>query len=85
MNREKRLQLGLEAQRFVLDKWSAVAVARRFLQLLEGDIPEEWWLEPSDVTYLEGWGQSDECSQQNIQHSGNVRSGVESLSIESPA
>lgn len=80
VNREKRLQLGVEAQRFVHEKWSAVAVARRFLRLIEGDIPEEWWLDPCTVTYLEGVGQTVECSQSNIRQMV-ARSGVDSLQL----
>lgn len=80
VNRNKRLQLGVEAQRFVHEKWSAVAVARRFLRLIEGDIPEEWWLDPGTVTYLEGFGQPVERTQENIRQMV-LRFGVESLQL----
>jgi hypothetical protein len=46
--------LGLAAQNFVQQKWNAVEVAMRFMCLIKADIPDEWWLDPNDVVYLEG-------------------------------
>jgi hypothetical protein len=63
---EQRERLGREAQAFVRSKWNAAEVARRYLCLIEGNIPEEWWLNPKDVVYLEGGGQSMSKSQQTI-------------------
>lgn len=51
-----RIRLGKEAQRFVQEKWSAVEVARRYLRIIEGDIPDEWWFNPRQARYLEGFG-----------------------------
>jgi len=80
IHREERLRLGMEAHKFVLEKLSPAQVARRYLRLIEGDIPQEWWLDPSTVTYLEGWGQPVERTQENIRHM--VASlGVESLQL----
>ena len=53
-----RERIGLEAQAFVRDKWIATEVARRYLRLIEDDIPSDWWLDPKSVVYLEGCGQS---------------------------
>lgn len=51
-----RIRLGKEAQRFVQEKWSAVEVAKRYLRIIEGDIPDEWWFDPRQTLYLEGFG-----------------------------
>lgn len=66
LNKECRDRLGTEAQQFVQKRWNAVEVAKRYLRLIEGNIPEEWWLEPNAVTYVEGCGQSDALSKENI-------------------
>lgn len=50
---------GKAAQRFVEDKWSSRAVAERFLRILKGDIPEDWWIDPSRVAYVHGSGMSN--------------------------
>lgn len=80
VNREERLRLGTEAQRFVREKWSPAEVARRYLRLIKGDIPEEWWLDPNSVTYLEGGGQPVERTQENIRQMV-AEFGVESLQL----
>lgn len=66
VNRHWRLQLGQEAMRFAREKWCAQEVSKRFLRLIEGDIPTDWWVDPHQVVYLEGVGQSIDQSQQNI-------------------
>lgn len=63
---EARMQLGEAAQRFVQEKWSAVEVAKRYLRIIEGDIPDEWWLDPRQVLYLEGIGQPVERTKEVI-------------------
>jgi glycosyltransferase involved in cell wall biosynthesis len=60
MNEEERVRLGMEAQRFVREKWNLEAVARRYLQVIRGDIPSEWWVEPRAIFYLWGFGQPEE-------------------------
>jgi glycosyltransferase involved in cell wall biosynthesis len=80
VNREKRLQLGAEAQRFVRSNWSAAAVAHRYLRLINDDIPEAWWLDPSTVTYLEGMGQPVERTQKIIRQMV-AGFGIESLQL----
>jgi glycosyltransferase involved in cell wall biosynthesis len=66
VNREERLRLGAEAQMFVRKKWNTAEVARRYLRVIEGDVPDYWWLDPRSVTYLEGAGQPIERSKENI-------------------
>ncbi len=48
--------LGRKAERFVKEQWSAAAVAERYHRIIEGDIPEKWWFDPKNITYLHGWG-----------------------------
>lgn len=77
---EARSQLGKEAQRFVQEKWSAVEVAKRYLRIIEGDIPNEWWLDPRQVLYLEGVGQSVEQTKKIVREMVEVY-GKESLQL----
>jgi hypothetical protein len=80
VNREKRLQLGVKAQGFVRANWNTTAVARRYLRLIEGDIPEKWLLDPKSVVYLEGCGQPVERTQEIIRRMV-AKFGVESLQL----
>lgn len=80
LNHEERLQLGAKAYKFVHDKWNIVEIARRYLRLIEGDIPEDWWLDPNTITYLEGCGQPIERTKENIRQL--VKNyGIESLQL----
>nr|WP_298113645.1 hypothetical protein [uncultured Pseudomonas sp.] len=53
---EFRQQLGEQARQFVLSRWSLAGVAGRYLQLLNDDIPSQWWCDPAAVRYLSGCG-----------------------------
>lgn len=66
VNKEERVLLGKEASEFVRSKWSASNVALRYKQIIENKIPENWWLNPNDVIYLEGVGQTREITKKNI-------------------
>lgn len=55
-NPEERQRLGSEAQKFVQKKWKNSEVARRYLCLIEGTIPREWWVDWNSTTYIEGCG-----------------------------
>lgn len=65
-DRAYREALGLAAQSFVHTQWAAHAVAARYLQLITGDVPEHWWIDPARVVYVEGWGQSADLSRERI-------------------
>lgn len=80
VNRDERLRLGAEAQKFVQEKYNAAEVARRYLRLIEGDIPEDWWLDPNLVTYLEGAGQPVEQTKETVRQMVE-QFGVESLQL----
>ncbi|HQI24985.1 MAG TPA: hypothetical protein PLV15_09095 [Smithella sp.] len=53
---EYRLKLGRQAQMFVRTQWAPEAVAKRLLQLIEGNIPDEWWFDPQTIRYVHGGG-----------------------------
>lgn len=80
VNPDERLSLGAKAEKFVRQMWSPTEVAKRYLRLIEGDIPIEWWLDPRAVIYLEGVGQSVERTCENIRHMVQ-QYGIESLQL----
>lgn len=65
-NIEFRKRLGSEAYQFTHMQWSAAIVAAKYMQLIEGDIPADWWLEPQSVVYFHGCGQSEKQTKDNI-------------------
>lgn len=53
---EARRTLGKAASNFVSSAWSCNAVAGRLLACLRGEIPDDWWYDPSTTSYLQGCG-----------------------------
>jgi hypothetical protein len=51
-----RCELGQKAKQFVESKWAVELVAGRYLKLLENEIPDDWWRNPKDVSYVGGCG-----------------------------
>lgn len=66
INKEVRESIGRSAQAFVRKQWSAEEVARRYVRIIQGDIPEEWFLNPNNIYYLEGACQSVKRTKENI-------------------
>jgi glycosyltransferase involved in cell wall biosynthesis len=75
----QRHRLGQEAQRFVREKWSAEEVAKRYLRLIKGDIPDEWWVDPLSIIYVEGT-KHEALSKESIRDVVN-HFGVEALQL----
>lgn len=55
-DRAFRNDLGKRAQAFVNDQWAPEEVAKRFVDLASGEIPQDWWLNPQDIRYVQGCG-----------------------------
>jgi len=54
-----RQELGRQAQTFVRTRWAPEEVATRFLRLITGTIPGDWWFDPQDIRYVHGGGIPD--------------------------
>ena len=54
-----REELGRAARRFVRGRWRSEVVAKRYLALLNDEVPDSWWCLPEDISYLGGLGVSD--------------------------
>jgi hypothetical protein len=59
-----REECGTTAHHFVHETWAPAKMAARFLQLIDGNIPDEWCVRPADVTYLHGFGTTEETRRQ---------------------
>lgn len=51
-----RTALGERAREFVTRNWSPSAVARRYVALIENEIPESWMFDPREIRYVSGTG-----------------------------
>ncbi len=80
VDKEYRLELGRRAQEFVRTQCTPEQVARRYLQIIEGTIPEEYMFDPNTIRYVQGYGmpesQSKEIIRNMIEHYG-----IESLCL----
>lgn len=55
---EFRVSLGNDAYAFVRSVWDPAEVGKRYLRLLNDDVPSEWMYSPDKLTYIGGWGVS---------------------------
>jgi glycosyltransferase involved in cell wall biosynthesis len=62
----ERESLGRVAHEFVSERWSAKAVASKFVRLFEGDIDPTWMFDPARMTYLHGIGLSEQQARANV-------------------
>lgn len=53
-DREYRRKLGREARQFVQERWARREVAAKYLRIIKGLAPKDWWADPVDVIYVYG-------------------------------
>lgn len=58
-SRSYRLALGKRACDFVTSRWHAQAVAEKYVRLMIGDIPPDWWFRPQQAEYVHGCALSE--------------------------
>lgn len=66
-DKEKRMQMGHDAQAFLQTHWTPEAVALAYLKVICNEIPEDWWLEPESIVYPYGAGISARDLKYNLQ------------------
>lgn len=49
-------RVGEQAQKFVSEHWTREAVAKKYIKLINNEIPAEWWYSPENVRYGFGGG-----------------------------
>lgn len=73
---------------YINTEWRSQKVARKFLQILEGNAPQDWIFQPEEIKYIWGWGLSkdswvkqvgrfiDECGEESLclQHNPKLES-----------
>ena len=80
VDKNNRYFLGNAAHNFVLTKWNSIEVAKRYIRIIEDDIPEKWWLDPKEVIYIEGMGQSLKITKENLKNIINAY-GISALQL----
>lgn len=66
VDQEYRKKMGMEAFEFVSKRWSAKLVAEKYMQIIDGNFPKDWYYDPNDITYLYGCGLSKDDVKKNI-------------------
>lgn len=64
---EFRKSLGEKAAQFIQTQWSPKRVAERYLKLIDGSAPQEWFFDPYQIEYLEGCGHSKEQGKKTLE------------------
>ncbi|MBA3986706.1 MAG: hypothetical protein H0X63_09075, partial [Flavobacteriales bacterium] len=59
VNEQFRNDLGKSAYKFVHDNWEAKKVGKKFSLLIEGEMPNDWILDPYEIIYTQGIGLSE--------------------------
>lgn len=57
-NPEKLATIGSLSRDFVSNVWSSSAFAHRFLAVIFNEVPPEHYINPFEISYIEGYGQS---------------------------
>jgi hypothetical protein len=83
LQKELRLKIGDDLYDFVNRQWSNKAVAQRFLDISNGDFDEKWYFNPSELTYFNGWGLSEEELRLNLTNIIETE-GFDKLCLVSP-
>ena len=55
--------LGKRAQEFVMARWTPIEVAKRFLSVITGEIPDDWMCDPYEINYVPIVGMSKESAR----------------------
>jgi glycosyltransferase involved in cell wall biosynthesis len=76
-----RESLGLQAMKFVREKWDATEVALKYCQIFNDDIPDEWYLDPYDFNFIYGCC-IDDSSRKSIIEKYISKYGKEGLFLD---
>ncbi len=59
VDEEYRREMGRKAKEYVRENLAPAKVAARYLRLIRGDVPESWYYDPQNISYLHGCGLSE--------------------------
>ena len=75
-----RRELGQRARAFVREHWTPAAVAGRYLQIIDGSVPEAWRWDPGRQQYLYGSGMNRQTVATTVRalvaHAGSTALGL---------
>ena len=60
VDRNKRFEIGEASAQFVKNNWNNREVARKFMCLINGDIPANWYFEPEKINCIHGYGMQED-------------------------
>lgn len=59
-DRTKRLETGAIAADFVQKNWTNKAVAKKYLQIIRGEVPANWYFQPENIKCVHGYGMQED-------------------------
>ncbi|MBV9411683.1 MAG: hypothetical protein JO148_08805 [Acidimicrobiia bacterium] len=62
----RRAEIGAAARTFVDEQWAVLAVAKRWLRIVEGDVPNSWLVDPQTIRHVHGVGMSEDRTRKLI-------------------
>lgn len=80
-NKEIRTSIGQESKQFVFNNWESSIVARKYIKLINGNVPENWLYHPKRITYFFGYGQNKKALKQTL-HTVVQQHGKEGLHLK---
>jgi glycosyltransferase involved in cell wall biosynthesis len=80
-NKELRLRIGEELNRFINKQWNYKLVAQRFLDIGNGNFNPKWYFNPQNLTYLNGWGLNEEELKINLSRMIKQKEGWSNLHL----
>ena len=63
---ELRDDVGRKARAYVEERWRPADVANRFIAIIDGLTPSEWWYQPERLRYFGGWGMTESMVRDGI-------------------
>jgi glycosyltransferase involved in cell wall biosynthesis len=56
LNKQKRDEYAQKLNKFVTEKWDSETVAKKYMEIISGNIPNEWIYDPKNIKYFMGYG-----------------------------
>jgi hypothetical protein len=83
LQKEFRLRVGDELHEFVNHQWNYKKVAQRFLDISDDNFDNKWYYEPNKISYLNGWGLSEDELKANLISILDFNGNLDSLFLDS--
>jgi hypothetical protein len=74
-------EVGIEAKKFIDNNWTPKLVAQKYLQIINNEIPKEWYYYPGDIVYVHGAGMTEK-KVKSVIRSLIERKGKKALNVD---